>query len=117
MLTVYGIANCDTVKKARAWLDGQGLAFQFHDFKKAGVPPEQLASWADELGWDSLLNRQGTTWRKLPAELQARAVDSAGAQALMREQPSLIKRPVVRWPGRTTVGFKAEDWEKLAGQA
>ncbi len=114
MLTVYGIPNCDTVKKARAWLDAQGLPHQFHDFKKAGVPSDRLAQWAQAVGWERLLNRQGTTWRKLEPAVQARAQDSAGAQALMREQPSLIKRPVVEWPDRTTVGFKAEDWEKIA---
>jgi Spx/MgsR family transcriptional regulator len=116
MLTVYGIPNCDTVKKARAWLDGRGIAYQFHDFKKSGVPADRLAQWADAVGWDKLLNRQGTTWRKLAPQMQAQAVDSASAQALMREQPSLVKRPVVQWPGQTTVGFQPEDWEKMAAQ-
>ncbi len=116
MITVYGIANCDTVKKARAWLTDQGLAHQFHDFKKSGVPPERLARWADALGWERLLNRQGTTWRKLDAATQARATDSASAQALMGEQPSLIKRPVVEWPDGVSVGFKAEDWQAWAGR-
>ena len=110
MITVYGIPHCDTVKKARAWLNDQQMAYDFHDFKKAGVPADRLAQWAIELGWEKLLNRQGTTWRKLTPELQARVQDSASAQALMRELPSLIKRPVVEWPGRTSVGFKAEDW-------
>lgn len=114
MITVYGIPNCDTVKKARTWLIEQGVAHQFHDFKKSGVPTERLALWAAELGWDRLLNRQGTTWRKLDPAEQARAADSAGALALLAAQPSLIKRPVVEWPGRTTVGFKAEDWQSLA---
>lgn len=110
MITLYGIANCDTVKKARAWLQSQGVEHQFHDFKKAGVPAHELARWADELGWDKLLNRQGTTWRKLDAGTQARASDSASAQALMCEFPSLIKRPVVQWPGHASVGFQAERW-------
>ena len=116
MITVYGIPNCDTVKKARAWLDGQGIAHTFHDFKKAGVPAPRLERWAAELGWEKLLNRQGTTWRKLEPDTQARAQDSRSAQALMCEQPSLIKRPVVEWSGRTTVGFKAEDWENFTKQ-
>ena len=111
MITVYGIPNCDTVKKARAWLDTRGLAHSFHDFKKAGVPADRLARWASEAGWEKLLNRQGTTGRKLDPGQQARAQDSASAQALMCEQPSLIKRPVVEWHARTTVGFKAEEWE------
>lgn len=114
MTTVYGIPNCDTVKKARAWLQARGIAHEFHDFKKAGVPTERLARWAAELGWDTLLNRQGTTWRRLDPAAQARAADSGGALALMCEQPSLIKRPVVEWPGRTSVGFKPEDWERWA---
>ncbi len=107
---MYGIPNCDTVKKARAWLTGQGLAYSFHDFKKAGVPPERLAAWEDALGWQKLLNRQGTTWRKLDADVQSGVTDAASAQALMRAQPSVIKRPVMEWGHDTTVGFDAEAW-------
>ena len=110
MIILYGIPNCDTVKKARAWLTGQGLAYSFHDFKKAGVPPERLAAWEDALGWQKLLNRQGTTWRKLDADVQSGVTDAASAQALMRAQPSVIKRPVVEWGHDTTVGFDAEAW-------
>lgn len=110
MIILYGIPNCDTVKKARAWLTGQGLAYSFHDFKKAGVPPERLAAWEDALGWQKLLNRQGTTWRKLDAAVQSGVTDAASAQALMRAQPSVIKRPVVEWGHDTSVGFEAEAW-------
>lgn len=111
MITLYGIPNCDTVKKARAWLTGQGLAFQFHDFKKHGVPGQALARWTDAAGWETLLNRKGTTWRQLPAAQQAAVHDAASAQALMQAQPSVIKRPVVEWAGgRITVGFDAADW-------
>ena len=110
MIILYGIPNCDTVKKARAWLTGQGLAYSFHDFKKAGVPPERLAAWEDALGWQKLLNRQGTTWRKLDADVQSGVTDAASAQALMRAQPSVIKRPVVEWGHDTSVGFDAESW-------
>jgi Spx/MgsR family transcriptional regulator len=110
MITLYGIPNCDTVKKARAWLTAQGLTYEFHDFKKAGVPADQLAAWESELGWQKLLNRQGTTWRKLDPQEQASAVDAASAQALMRAHPSLIKRPVVVWGSRTTVGFESAVW-------
>lgn len=114
MVTVYGIPNCDTVKKARAWLEARGVPHQFHDFKKQGVPAERLARWAQACGWERLLNRQGTTWRKLDAATQARAQDSTGAQQLMREQASLVKRPVVEWPATITVGFAPEEWEPLA---
>lgn len=102
---LHGIPNCDTVKRARAWMAAQGLAPQFHDFKKAGVP-EALADWVAEHGWERVLNRKGTAWRALAPERQAVVVDAASAMALMREVPSLIKRPVVQWPdGATTVGF------------
>lgn len=110
MIILYGIANCDTVKKARAWLTSQGLPHEFHDFKKHGVPPDRLARWADAVGWDKLLNRKGTTWRKLDAATQAAVTDAATAQALMQAQPSVIKRPVVDWGADTTVGFDAAAW-------
>jgi len=110
-VTLYGIPNCDTVKRARAWLAEQGLTAHFHDFKKAGVPAERLPAWVAAVGWEPLLNRQGTTWRKLAPEQQARATEVAGACALMVAQPSVIKRPVVEWPdGRISVGFKPEVW-------
>lgn len=110
-LIVYGIPNCDTVKRARAWLAGRGADLQFHDFKKAGVPPYALEAWIAALGWERLLNRQGTTWRKLDEPAKAAVVDAASARALMLAQASVIKRPVVAWPdGRFTVGFDAEDF-------
>ena len=109
--TLYGIPNCDTVKKARAWLAGEGVDCAFHDFKKAGVPPDRLQQWMQAAGWEKLLNRQGTTWRKLDPAAQAGARDAAGAGALMLAQPSVVKRPVVEWPdGSVTVGFDAADW-------
>jgi arsenate reductase (glutaredoxin) len=111
-LTLYGIPNCDTVKKARAWLAEHGVDYQFHDFKRAGVPGDRLDGWMREVGADKLLNRQGTTWRKLPPEAQLRAGNAPGARALMLEQPSVIKRPVVEWPqGPVTVGFDAAQWQ------
>jgi arsenate reductase (glutaredoxin) len=110
MITVYGIPNCDTVKKARAWLTERGQPHAFHDFKKSGVPPDKLALWAQAAGWEKLLNRQGTTWRKLDAAAQDAVTDSASAQALMRAQPSVIKRPVVDWGTEVTVGFDAAAW-------
>lgn len=112
--TVYGIPNCDTVKKARAWLTGQGVDYQFHDFKKQGVPAERLPAWIEAAGWEKLVNRQGTTWRKLDAATQAAVHDAASAAALMVAQPSVIKRPVVEWAsGATTVGFDAARWSEL----
>lgn len=107
--TVYGIPNCDTVKRARAWLDEQGLAYQFHDYKKQGVPAQRLPRWMAELGWDKVLNRAGTTWRKLDDATKAGVTDAASAAALMSEQPSVIKRPVVEWDdGRLSLGFSPE---------
>lgn len=113
-ITVYGIRNCDTVKKARQWLDDHQLAYDFHDFKAQGVPPERLDHWLAHAGWEQLLNRKGTTWRRLDAIAQAAAQDQRGARAVMLEHPSVIKRPVVQWGGPSsadvTVGFKPELW-------
>lgn len=115
--TLYGIPNCDTVKKSRAWLAARGLDHVFHDFKKQGVPPGRLDRWLQAAGPDKLLNRQGTTWRKLDPVAQAQAGDAAGARKLMLEQPSVIKRPVVEWPdGTVTVGFDPADWTLRAGR-
>ena len=115
MITLYGIPNCDTVKKARVWLTERGHSHAFHDFKKHGVPAAELARWADVVGWESLLNRKGTTWRKLAAEEQSAVHDSASAQALMQAQTSVIKRPVVEWgDGTLTVGFDPESWKNRA---
>lgn len=108
-ITLYGIPNCDTVKKARAWLAQQGANVRFHDFRKDGVPAGELPLWLARLGSQTLLNRRGTTWRKLDAETQANAQNEAGAAALMLAQPSVIKRPVVQWGADAaaplTVGF------------
>ncbi len=112
-LTVYGIPHCDTVKRARAWLAARGVEAAFHDFKKAGVPPEALDAWLAALGWERLLNRQGTTWRKLDDATKAAVTDAASARALMLAQPSVIRRPVVRWgDGALTVGFDPDDWAR-----
>ncbi len=112
-ITVYGIPNCDTVKKARAFLAEHGLVHAFHDYKKQGVPQEALRHWVAELGWEPLLNRQGTTWRKLSAERQSAVHDAASAIALMTEQPSVIRRPVLVEGGLVRVGFNAEQWSDL----
>jgi arsenate reductase len=111
-ITLYGIPNCDTVKKARHWLAEHHVEHVFHDFRKQGVPPERLDGWMDQAG-DKLLNRQGTTWRKLDPAARAAAAERAGARALMLAQPSVIKRPVVEWEsGQVSVGFDAGGWQK-----
>lgn len=107
--TVYGIPNCDTVKKARTWLSDHALDYHFHDFKKLGVPADLLPLWLGAAGWQTLVNRKGTTWRKLDDATRAAVVDDTSATALMLTQASVIKRPVVMWPdGQVTVGFSAE---------
>ena len=109
MTILYGIPNCSTVKKARDWLTEQAAPHQFHDFKKQGVPETQLDAWLQAVGWEVLLNRKGTTWRKLDDATKAAVVDTASAKALMLAQPSVIKRPVVAWAdGHVTVGFDAD---------
>jgi len=110
-VTVYGIPNCDTVKKARVWLDGQGIAYTFHDYKKAGVDAGKLAEWIAAAGLDKVLNRAGTTFRKLP-EAERVDLDEAQAVALMVANPSCIKRPVVEHAGGVLVGFKPDEWAR-----
>jgi Spx/MgsR family transcriptional regulator len=113
-ITLFGIPNCDTVKKSRAWFAERQIDVQFHDFKKQGVPAELLPAWMQAVGWQKLVNRQGTTWRKLPPDTQAAVVDEASASALMLEQASVIKRPVVQWrqgdQTQVSVGFVPEQW-------
>jgi arsenate reductase len=110
-ITLFGIANCDTVKKARAWLTSKGLEHQFFDFKKQGVPENELDAWLKTLGWQPLVNARGTTWRKLDEATRSAVRDVASARALMLAQPSVIKRPVVQWlDGSVTVGFDEAAW-------
>lgn len=111
-ITLYGIPNCDTVKKARAWLAEHEVPVHFHDFKKQGVPPDRLDHWLATVGWERLLNRQGTTWRKLDEATKAAVTDTESARSLMLSQASVIKRPVVEWGGKdVTVGFDSADWQ------
>jgi len=112
-VTLYGIPNCDTVKKARAWLAERGVEVDFHDYKKQGVPEAELRSWVKALGWEALLNRKGTTWRKLDPARQAQVTDAGSAIALMLEQPSVIRRPVLVRGDALRVGFEADDWVAL----
>ncbi len=108
-VTVYGIPNCDTVKKARTWLDAQGIAYTFHDYKKAGADAGKLAQWCAAAGWEKVLNRAGTTFKKLPDADKA-DLDAAKAAALMAANPSCIKRPIVEHSGALLVGFKPDEW-------
>lgn len=114
-MKVFGIRNCDTVRKARKWLDDAGIDYQFHDFKKDGLAPETLAYWEDALGWEALVNRRGTTWRKLPEAVRDN-ISAHSAHALMLENPSLIKRPVVQGDDGVTLGFSADQWAERFGR-
>ena len=108
-IQLYGIPNCDTVKKARDWLSAQGVDYTFHDFKKQGVPADLLPGWLKAVGHDTLINRKGPTWRNLGPEVHATVVDDTSATAVIMAHSSVIKRPVVVWAdGRVTVGFKPE---------
>jgi len=114
MVTLYGIANCDTVRKARRWLEAQGVDYRFHDFRKDGLVREQLEAWASELGWEQLLNRRGITWRKLPEELRS-GIDQAGAVQVMLEHPAIIKRPLLDLGRRRILGFSPDLYTELFG--
>ena len=110
--TMYGIRNCDTVKKARAWLDQRRVGYDFHDYKLSGIDTEHLERWCDEFGWEKVLNRAGTTFRKLPDE-QKENLSRDKALALMLAQPSMIRRPVLELPGRVVIGFDPELYKTL----
>ncbi|MBO9649233.1 MAG: ArsC family reductase [Variovorax sp.] len=113
MTTLYGIPNCDTVKRARSWLGEHGVAYRFHDFKKDGVPEAELDKWLKSPGWEALVNRRGTTWRRLDDATRAAVVDAPSARAVLLANPSLIKRPVVQWESArgVTTGFDAVEWK------
>jgi len=112
MTILYGISNCDTVKKTRAWLEERGIPYTFHDFRKDGLNPVWLRSWVDEFGWETLVNRKGTTWRKLPEETREQ-MDEALALVVMEDQPSLIKRPLLEMETRRVVGFSPDSYRQL----
>ena len=116
MLHLYGIRNCGTVKKALAWLDEHGVAYSFHDFKKEALAPATLDGWLRSAGWETLLNRQGTTWRGLPERVKE-SIDARSARALMLENPSIIKRPVVVDDKTVSVGFDAGNWTQRFGRS
>lgn len=108
-MKLYGIRNCDTVKKARKWLDESGVAYEFHDFKKDGLSPELLERWEQAVGWEGLINRRGTSWRKLPDEVRDN-ISARSAHDAMLANPSMIKRPVVEQGNDVLVGFNADEW-------
>lgn len=112
MITLYGIANCDTMKKARVWLDWRGIEYAFHDYKKAGIDESLARAWVAELGWEALLNRRGTTWRRLP-ESEREGIDAGSAVRLMVENPSLIRRPVLDTGEARHVGFTEDLYRGL----
>ena len=110
-ITLYGIKACDTMKKARTWLDGQGITYAFHDYKVAGIDKASLEAWSAKVGWDVLLNKSGTTFRKL-SDADKATINEKKAIALMLDQPSMIKRPVLDIGGKLLVGFKLAEYEK-----
>jgi len=109
---LYGIPNCDTIKKARKWLEARGVDYAFHDYKKAGIDETVLRGWVDELGWEALLNRAGPTFRKLP-DAEKQEIDVEKAVALMLAHPSMIRRPVLDLGSRRIAGFRAEEYENV----
>ncbi len=113
-IDLYGIPNCDTVKKARVWLEQRGIEYAFHDYKKEGADPTKLSAWSDASGWEALLNRRGTTFRAL-SDADKADIDRAKAIRLMQAHPSLIKRPVVEHASGVLIGFDAAEWERVLG--
>ena len=112
MTSLYGIANCDTIKKARKWLNDHGIEYQFHDYKKLGVPEAELKKWIKDLGWEALLNKRGTTWRKLD-EATKESVDEELSIKIMLDNPSIIKRPLLDVNGQFTLGFKTDVYAQI----
>ncbi len=111
MITLYGIPNCDKVKKARHWLAEQGLDYRFHDFRKAGVPEDRLDDWLERFGWETVINRRGTSWRRLPAE-QRESMDVDRAREAALANPSLIKRPVLERDDTILIGLDVDEWQE-----
>lgn len=114
MTTLYGIANCDTVKKARRWLDEHGVAYAFHDYRRDGLDEPRLRGWAAELGWETLLNRRGTTWRRLPSAVRE-GIDAESAIGVMLESPAIIRRPLLDMGQTRHVGFSPDAYQALFG--
>ncbi|WP_456296878.1 ArsC family reductase [Vibrio sp. AK197] len=111
-ITMYGIANCDTIKKAKKWLESQEIEYQFHDYRKQGVDAEMVSTFCSQLGWENVLNKRGTTYRQLSAE-QKETLDETSAMPLLVEQPAMIKRPILVVDGQYHLGFKAQQYEQI----
>jgi arsenate reductase len=111
MLKIYGIKACDTMKKAFNWLDQHGIAYEFHDYKKAGAPEKQLRQWIRKLGWETVINKRGTTWKKLPEDARA-SMDAESAVAAALDNPSLVKRPIIEQGTILLAGFDANTWQE-----
>ena len=114
MTTLYGISNCDTMKKARAWLDGRGIDYLFHDYKRAGLPEALARAWVAELGWEAVVNRRGTTWRRLPESVRA-SMDAEKAIEVMIENPSIVRRPILDTGDAHHLGFSPEQYQEIFG--
>ena len=112
MIKIYGIPNCDTMKKARRWLEDNGVEYVFHDYKKLGVPEKELTRWVRQAGWETVLNKRGTTWRKLDDDTKE-SIDEASAIRIMLENPSIIKRPVLESGNTLLIGFRQADYQQL----
>ena len=112
MTTLYGIKNCDTIKKARKWLKDNGIEYEFHDYKKQGVPEKKLRAWVKQVSWETLLNKRGTTWRKLD-DTTKESVNQKSAIQIMLDNPSIIKRPVLDANGKIVIGFSEQDYKTL----
>jgi Spx/MgsR family transcriptional regulator len=114
MIKIYGIPNCDTMKKARRWLEANSIEYDFHDYKKLGVPENRLKNWVKQAGWEAILNKRGTTWRKLDDKVKNN-IDEAAAIRVMLDNPSIIKRPVIESGNLLLIGFKQDEFEQLIG--
>jgi Spx/MgsR family transcriptional regulator len=112
MVKIYGIPNCDTMKKARRWLEANGVEYTFHDYRKLGVPENKLRDWVKQAGWETVLNKRGTTWRKLDNEVK-NTIDTESAIQIMLEHPGIIKRPVLESGSRLLIGFNENDYQQL----
>ena len=114
MIKIYGIPNCDTIKKARRWLDSHNVEYTFHDYKKSGVPDKKLKKWEESVGWETLLNRRGTTWQKLDDKIKSN-ISAKSALKVMFDNPSAIKRPILESGKKLLVGFNEKDYEEIIG--
>jgi Spx/MgsR family transcriptional regulator len=115
-MKLYGIPNCDTVRKARTWLESHGIEYEFHDYKKLGVDSALLAKWMAKVGWDKVINRQGLTWRKLSEAEKAQVKDAPSAMLLAQEKPSVIKRPAIEYKGKLILGFDESEYQNIFGE-